>query len=124
MARNFGRGAAALLAMLLGLGATAALWADDAILAELERCAAIAASTERLACYDGLARSPAPAAAAAEPEQPQVAAEPVTAPAAEPEPEPVPVAAKTLDDLDAETRPKRVGAEAELTVRARLGGDS
>jgi hypothetical protein len=111
-----------LLVIILAVAAitaAAATRADDAIMDAVGRCATIDAAKERLACYDQIAgpshAAPvAPSVAAAAP-----VAEPASAPA--PAARPVAGAAGTLDDIDAETKPKAAREEQEeLLVRARV----
>lgn len=109
---------------LVLLCVTAPLQADDTIADGIQRCAAIAAPMDRLACFDTLAGVPesAPVAVPDVAESPaDIASEPAPDTVAAPTTEPAAPAAKTLDELDAETSPRESRDKDEnLLVRARV----
>lgn len=130
---------------LVLLCVTASSQADDSIAAGIQRCAAIAAPMDRLACFDALADvsesargvvpaksesardtaadpAPAPVAVPAMAESPSdITPEPAPDTVAASAPEAAAPTAKTLDELDAETSPRESRSKDEkLLVRARV----
>lgn len=125
-----------LFAAILAVYPIASSHGSDGISSDLQRCAAIEAANERLACYDALASRPVPAP---QPVEVPMPAPPVampstsasSVPVARPSPavsqapaaapSPAPVATKSLDDLGSEMLPGAARKEKpELLVRARV----